>query len=154
MLLNGIKGGVMKIIWTAILLLSLSVACSQPGLDVEAIQNEIQNIILRQKTAWNAHDIEGFMADYWKSENMTFQSGNNRLKGWETLLTRYKTNYAGEKMGKLTFSDIEIYVLNKNIVYALGRWKVEQEESVNDGVYTIILKRFPGGWKIIHDHSS
>jgi beta-aspartyl-peptidase (threonine type) len=145
------EGGKMKksLIWMSILFIS----CAHSKLDIEHIQDKILSVINRQQQAWNNRDIEGFMSDYWKSEKMTFQSGNTRLEGWDMLLNRYKKNYAGEKMGKLVFSDIVIKVLTHDYAYVLGRWKVEHEDSVKEGLYTIILKRFPGGWKIIHDQS-
>ena len=121
---------------------------------MDGITAAVRDAIDRQETAWNNHDIEGFMSDYWRSDKMSFQSGNQRLYGWDTLFQRYKTNYAGEKMGRLTFSDIEVVVLSDNFAYALGRWKVETDEETKDGVFTILFKRFPDGWKIIHDHSS
>jgi ketosteroid isomerase-like protein len=129
-------------------------SCSSSQLDKESIQDTILSIIVRQQTAWNNHDIQGFMADYWQSEDFTFQSGDQRLYGWEELLKRYQTSYAGEKMGKLTFSDIQIKVMSADCAYALGRWKVEQDDTTKSGVFTIIFKLFPSGWKIIHDHSS
>jgi len=132
----------------------LLVSCMLFGTDIKKIKEEIRMVIDRQQNAWNAHDIEGFMADYWKSKDFTFQSGDHRLYGWETLLNRYRTNYAGEKMGQLTFSDIQICVLSEDSAYALGRWKVEQGNTKSEGVFTIIFRRFPEGWKIIHDHSS
>jgi len=147
------EGGKMKKACLLCILIFL-VSWAQPKSNVTKIQDEIRSVIDRQQIAWNNHNIKSFMVDYWKSEAMTFQSANNRLKGWDTLLNRYKTTYAGEKMGKLTFSDIEIYVLSSDYAYALGRWKVEQEESAKSGLFTIILKHFPTGWKIIHDHSS
>lgn len=134
--------------------LLIIVSCSSSKLDKESIQDTILSIITRQQTAWNNHDIQGFMADYWQSEDFTFQSGDQRLYGWEKLLKRYQTSYAGEKMGKLTFSDIQIKVLSADYAYALGRWKVEQDDTTKSGVFTIIFKLFPSGWKIIHDHSS
>lgn len=137
-----------------ILVFMIYMSCSSSKLDKESIQDNILSIIKRQQTAWNHHDIQGFMAHYWKSEEFTFQSGDQRLYGWEELLKRYQTSYAGEKMGKLTFSDIQIKVLSADSAYTIGRWKVEQEDKANNGVFTIIFKRFPSGWKIIHDHSS
>jgi len=95
-----------------------------------------------------------FMEDYWKSENFTFQSGNNRLLGWNALLSRYKKSYSGEKMGELDFTDIEIKILSNDIAYVLGRWKLALKDSSNEGLFTIIFNRKPEGWKIIHDHTS
>ncbi len=147
-------GGMMKKIGMAFFLAVFLLGCSQRGPDAAAVQSEIRTVLQRQQAAWNAHDIEGFMADYWKSEKLTFQSGGKRYLGWDTLLQRYKTNYAGTQMGKLSFSGIEVQILSKEYAYVLGRWKVEQKESASEGVFTIILKRFASGWKIIHDHSS
>jgi len=130
------------------------ISCARSIPDEHSIQDTLNSIIKRQQTAWNNHDIEGFMAHYWQSEDMTFQSGDQRLYGWETLLNRYKTNYTGEKMGTLTFSDIKIKILSADSAYAIGRWMVKQEDTASNGVFTIIFKRFPSGWKIIHDHSS
>ncbi|MEZ4255426.1 MAG: hypothetical protein R3A78_06885 [Polyangiales bacterium] len=35
----------------------------------------------------------------------------------------------------------------------LGHWRLDGE-SVRGGVFTLILRRTPAGWKIIHDHTS
>lgn len=127
---------------------------SQPGPDIPKVKKEIQTILDRQKTAWNKGNIMRFMEDYWKSENFTFQSGNNRLQGWNALFSRYEKSYSGEKMGKLDFTDIEIKVLSNDIAYVLGRWKLAFKDSSNEGLFTIIFNRKPEGWKIIHDHTS
>jgi ketosteroid isomerase-like protein len=118
------------------------------------IEGEILNVLERQKIAWNNKDIEGFMAYYWKSEDFVFQSGNNRVRGWRALLERYKKNYSGENWGKLDFTDLEIKSLAKNNAYVIGRWKVTAGEALKEGLFTIILRRFPEGWRIIHDHTS
>jgi ketosteroid isomerase-like protein len=129
-------------------------SCSLSKQDSESIQDILLSIIHRQQDAWNNHNLEAFMADYWQSKDLTFQSRDQRLYGWDTLLNRYQTNYAGDKMGTLTFSDIRITVLSADSAYALGRWEVNQEDTTKNGVFTIIFKRFSSGWKIIHDHSS
>ena len=145
-----------KIIFiTVIVLLAVFMLSSaKPLLDTVKINNEIQTILNRQKAAWNEGDIEGFMGDYWNSENFTFQSGNKRLYGWDALLSRYRTSYSGENMGKLDFTDIKIKVISNNITYVLGRWKLKFKDSAKQGLFTIIFQRKPEGWKIIHDHSS
>lgn len=118
------------------------------------IEGEILNVLERQKIAWNNKDIEGFMAYYWKSDEFVFQSGNNRVRGWQALLDRYKKNYSGENWGKLEFTDLEVKVLAANCVYVMGRWKVAAGGALKEGLFTIILRRFPEGWRIIHDHTS
>jgi uncharacterized protein (TIGR02246 family) len=143
-----------------ILLLNMSIlfipllSCSRSALDMPKMEGEIRAVLDRQKAAWNERNIEGFMEDYWKSENFTFQSGNNRLHGWEALLSRYKKSYTGGNWGELDFTDIEVKILTKNYAYVLGRWKLTFKDSVSEGLFTIIFQRRSEGWKIIHDHSS
>lgn len=115
---------------------------------------KIKSLMAQQKKEWNQGNIEGFMTTYWKSDELTFQSGNKRLKGWHQLLAMYKKNYAGENMGKLDFTDIQIKPLAPDAVYVLGRWKVTTKDSFKEGLFTLIVQRFGKEWKIIHDHSS
>lgn len=114
----------------------------------------IQTIMDRQVKAWNEGNIDGFMEGYWKSDEFTFQGGKKRLKGWETLRAMYKKNYAGEKMGKLEFTDIEMKPLGKDYVLVTAQWRVTSKEEVKEGLFTLIFQRFGKDWKIIHDHSS
>ena len=129
-------------------------SCASQKMDVAGIEKEVRDLTERQENAWNDHDIGKFMEDYWHSDEMTFQSMNNRLRGWEALHKRYETNYAGEQMGKLTFTDTEIMILTPEFAYVIGRYNVDQPDGVKIGLFTIILKKIDGLWKIIHDHSS
>ena len=122
--------------------------------DSQKIENEIQTVIEKQKILWNEGNIEGFMGYYWKSEKFTFQSGNQRLHGWNALLSRYKTSYSGENMGLLDFTEIEIRVLSSDLAYVLGRWRLKLKDTVREGLFTIIFQHMKEGWKIIHDHTS
>jgi beta-aspartyl-peptidase (threonine type) len=118
------------------------------------IEGEILDVLTKQKTAWNQGDIESFMKYYWRSEDFTFQSGNNRILGWDALLARYKKNYSGENMGTLDFTDIVVKDLSHKSAVVLGRWEVKQKDETLGGLFTLVLKRMPEGWRIIHDHTS
>jgi beta-aspartyl-peptidase (threonine type) len=138
------------ITWLLVCLMSSSVTLFGKS----EIENEIIRILAHQKISWNKGDLESFMSHYWKSDNFTFQSGGNKLEGWESLRRRYQNNYAGEKMGKLNFTDLDIKVLSKDIVLVLGRWEVQSKDSVKGGLFTLVFQRKPQGWRIIHDHTS
>jgi beta-aspartyl-peptidase (threonine type) len=157
-LLSDIKGGKMRrsMILTAVaVILSISLICfSRPASDLKKIKGDIQAILDRQQASWNEGNIEGFMEYYWKSEEMTFQSGKRRLYGWNALLSRYKETYSGENMGKLDFTDIEIKVLSSDFAYVLGRWKLAFKDSSKEGLFTLIFQHFSKGWRIILDHTS
>ena len=117
-------------------------------------EEEILDVLAKQKTAWNQGDIEGFMRYYWHSEDFTFQSGNNRILGWEALLARYRKNYSGENMGVLDFTDIIVRTLSEKSVLVLGRWQVKRKDETLGGLFTIVLQHKSEGWRIIHDHTS
>ncbi len=134
----------------AILIIVNATGSSQP----QDVRGELLGILDFQKESWNRQDLDGFMAYYWKSEELTFQSGANRLHGWEALLERYKKSYSGKNWGELDFTDLEVNLLGSDFAYVLGRWKLKLKDSLREGVFTIIFKRFPEGWRIIHDHSS
>jgi beta-aspartyl-peptidase (threonine type) len=128
------------------------------GNDRGAEEQDILSMMKIQVQEWNRGNFEGFMAPYWQSDRMTFQSGNTRRYGWNTLLKMYKTNYAGDKRGILNFSDIEVKFLADDLAYVLGRWQVTtgtvDKSEKKEGLFTLILRKFPQGWIIIHDHSS
>jgi len=136
-----------------ILIIFPSLVFSAPFSTAE-VKAEIEQLLNRQKEAWNRRDLEGFMAYYWNSKDITFQSGSNRLRGWKALLERYQKSYSGEKMGELDFSDIEVFSLGSDYAYVLGRWKLQIQEETREGLFTLIWRRLPEGWRIIHDHTS
>ena len=116
---------------------------------------EIRMVLDEQEAAWNHGDIDGFMKGYWKSEQTKFVSGSGVNRGWQALLERYKRTYPDRKaMGSLTFSDLEITMLGRDGAVALGHWQLERENDKPGGWFTLVLRKFPEGWRIIQDHTS
>src|SRR6266705_5040384 len=69
---------------------------------------EICEILHAQQRAWNRGDIDGFMSGYARSRSTIFVSEDTVTRGWQTVRNRYKKKYSDrEKMGTLTFSDLE-----------------------------------------------
>lgn len=116
----------------------------------------IQKVLDDQAAAWNKGDLRGFMAGYWESPDLSFFSGNNKTKGWQATLERYQKTYQGEgkEMGKLSFSEISIDLLNGDHALVKGRFSLELQKERPTGIFTLILKKTPAGWRIIHDHTS
>ena len=140
-----------KILVTALILsLGLPLAAMQKS----QIERDLIRIHELQKKAWNEGNIEGFMAHYWKSKKMTYQSGDTRLMGWDALLDRYNKVYPKGNMGTLEFSDLIVHVLSNDSAYVLGKWQLKTDTWTRQGLFTTILKKMEDGWKIIHDHSS
>ena len=121
----------------------------------EKAKMAIRKVMDEQIVAWNRGDVEGFMQGYWKSEELIFVSGYNIRRGWQTVTDNYKKSYnTREKMGVLSFTDLEIIVLGKDSAKVLGSWKVKHEPKDDQGKFTLIFRKFKEGWRIIHDHTS
>ena len=115
----------------------------------------IRALLEAQQTAWNRGDIEGFMAGYWKSEKTEFVGMKGIVRGWQAVLDRYRQTYPGRTaMGRLTLSDLEINELSPDAAYILGRWQLDRQKDRPGGVFTLIARKFPEGWRIVHDHTS
>ena len=116
---------------------------------------EVRAVLDAQRDAWNRGDVEGYMDGYARSGETIFVSGDNVTRGWQTVLDRYKKNYdTREKMGALTFSDLEITPIGNDAAIVLGRWHLQRAKDEPHGRFTLILRRTKQGWKIVHDHTS
>jgi uncharacterized protein (TIGR02246 family) len=121
-----------------------------------AQEKDIRTVLDDQAAAWNKGDLEGFMKGYWNSKDLTFYSGKDKRNGWQETIERYKKRYQGEgkEMGKLTFSELEVQLVAADYAIVKGRWKVEMKKETLDGLFTLVMKKFPEGWRIVHDHTS
>ncbi len=129
-------------------------AAAQSDSQKASISNEIRVVMNSQSFDWNRGDLEGFMRGYWNSEKLVFV-GSNVTRGWQPTLDNYKRSYpTKEKMGKLTFSDLEITVLAKDAAVVLGSWVLERAGDAPKGKFTLIFRKFKEGWRIVHDHTT
>jgi ketosteroid isomerase-like protein len=121
-----------------------------------AQESPVQQVLQQQQAAWNHHDLEAFMSGYWNSPELTF-FGTKRTSGWKATLERYRTTYQGEgrEMGKLEFSDLKIEAVAPDAAFVRGRWKLTRTDGKTPhGLFTLVFRKFPEGWKIVHDHTS
>ncbi len=131
----------------------LSGAQNTSDAELRAIRKVIEN----QQAAWNRQDLDGFMSGYWNSPDLTFFSGAHESKGWQAALDRYKKNYqgAGHEMGKLEFANLRIEMLGPEAAFVRGEFHLTMSDGKTPhGLFTLVFRKFPAGWKIIHDHSA
>lgn len=115
----------------------------------------IRAVIEAQRVAWNQGSVEGYMDGYARSPDTVFVSGDNVTHGWQTVFEHYKKSYdSREKMGVLTFSDLEVTVLGKDAAVVVGRWHLQRAKDEPHGRFTLIFRKTNQGWKIVHDHTS
>jgi ketosteroid isomerase-like protein len=121
------------------------------------VTSSVEQVLRRQQEAWNHHDLEAFMSSYWNSPDLTFFSGADKTSGWQSTLDRYRKKYQGEgqQMGQLEFSDLNIQELAPDAAFVRGAWRLTMTNGKTPhGLFTLIFRKFPDGWKIVHDHTS
>ena len=118
------------------------------------VRQKIRGVLEQQVQAWNRGDIDGFMEHYWRSDSLTFSSGGKTTRGWQATIDGYKKRYpTPEKMGELTFSDLEMFPMGENAAYVLGQWHLKRAEPVG-GNFSLVFRRINQDWQIVHDHTS
>src|SRR5262249_48197761 len=127
-----------------------------PCSPAESAEEAVRRVLEDQVAAWNQGDLEGFMAGYWQSPELSFFSGKERTRGWQATLDRYRKRYqaGGQEMGTLRFEEVQVRVLGPDAVLATGRWQLERKKDKPGGLFTLLFRRLPEGWRIVHDHTS
>jgi L-asparaginase / beta-aspartyl-peptidase len=135
------------------------------GLTLEARKNAsaapadaeapIRELLAKQQAAWNAGDVDAFLLGYWDSDELTFSGSGGITRGFAGVRERYKKSYPDRQaMGELDFSHLEVRELGADAALVLGQWHLKRAKGDVGGVFSLVLQRFPQGWRIIHDHTS
>ena len=136
----------------------LLIALNLPARDLAAAADpaaEIRAVMMAQVAAWNRGDIDGFMNGYARSADTEFVSGDKITHGWQTVRDNYRKKYdSRDKMGVLKFSEIKVTPLASDAALVLGRWQLVRQKDKPHGTFTLLFRRTPAGWRIVHDHTS
>jgi ketosteroid isomerase-like protein len=130
---------------------------SEENTGAASAKSAVEQVLRVQQDAWNRRDLDGFMAGYWNSAELTFFSGAKQTGGWQATLDRYKATYAGpgHEMGTLEFSGLRVEMLGADAAFVRGAWHLTMSDGKTPhGMFTLVFRRFPEGWKIVHDHTS
>jgi ketosteroid isomerase-like protein len=146
------------LIFTAMLLQSAVVLAQTQvqGASTSGAESAIRAVLQTQADAWNHHDLELFMNGYWRSPDLTFFSETTETKGWEPTLERYRLRYQseGHEMGTLSFSDLQVQLLGADSAFVRGKFQLIMPDGKQPhGVFTLVFRKFPEGWRMIHDHT-
>jgi beta-aspartyl-peptidase (threonine type) len=121
----------------------------------------IKEMLQASAASWNEGDLDGFMDDYWVSEDLTFSGATGVTRGWDNVKERYLQTYwaPGSVRDSLVFEDVEVHVLGAAHAIALGRYVLfppgaESGTTPSSGFFTLVLSQMDGDWKIVHDHTS
>jgi uncharacterized protein (TIGR02246 family) len=118
-------------------------------------ETQIRALLDEQVAAWNRGDLEAFVQTYWNSPKTAYVGANGVFRGWQSVLDRYRRTYPDRKaMGETTFSNLEVTMLSPDAALVLGHWHLKRESGQLGGVFSLVLRKFPEGWRIILDHTT
>ena len=140
---------------TAVLVVALSSAPAGAfGQTTSSAVSEIRANFDKQVADWNRGDLTKFATAYKDSPDILF-IGSKISRGYAQMLERYRTVYSTrEKMGKLTFSDVEVQPLDDRFATATGKFHLARTAAGGgdaSGSYMLVFEKTPQGWKIIRD---
>lgn len=120
--------------------------------DAEA---RIRTVLDEQVAAWNRGNVAAFMQGYWNSPDTEFVGSNGIVRGWQPVLNRYRKVYPSRAaMGHLEFSGLEIQMLCPEAALVVGHFHLQRRGDAPAGVFTLVFRKFPEGWRIVNDHTS
>ncbi len=108
-----------------------------------------------QAAAWNEGNLPAFMEIYWKDDDLKFVSGTAVTRGWSSTMKRYRERYADEGgLGQLSFEKADVNMITDDVAVVTGRFNHVKNEDASSGVFTLVMKRIGGVWRIVHDHTA
>jgi hypothetical protein len=118
---------------------------------------QVYEVLLKMLDRWNAHDIEGHLAVYWKSPELLVVVDSEQFNGWQQLHDSYLNGYPNrDSMGYINPARIQVKLLKPDLALALTWWSISFPNSKQKvvGNTTMNLQKFADGWKIVAAHSS
>lgn len=134
-------------------------ACAAPprGPAPAGDQEAIVALLVESTEGWNRRDLDAFMVPYLEGPEATYVGSRGLVRGKAAIRETYATSWfaPGRDPGRLRFQDIEVRMLGRDHALAVGRYVVEAAgRDTSTGLFSLVLRRTPAGWRIVHDHSS
>lgn len=139
----------------AALAVAIAACAGAPRAFTPADDQAVRSVLIAQQTAWNRHDIEGYLAGYDRSPDIVFTAVGQVRHGFEETAKQYRTKYADPKnMGHLDFELLQVQSLGADGAIVLGTWKLSDTPLALHGTFSVALVRGADGWHIVHDHTT
>jgi ketosteroid isomerase-like protein len=118
---------------------------------------EVYQVLLKMVDRWNAHDVDGVLAAYWKSPQLLVVVDSEQFNGWQQFHDSYINGYPDRSsMGYFSPARIQIKLLKPDLALVLSWWSISFPNTRQKvvGNTTMNLQKFSDGWKIVAAHSS
>jgi len=118
---------------------------------------DIVGVMNQSVVDWNNGDLDAFASSYKNSPDILF-IGRKISRGYAQMLAAYKTGYpTREKMGTLSFSQLEVQPLDASFATVTGNFHLERTAAGGgnaDGYFLLVFEHTRQGWKIVRDDTT
>ncbi len=123
--------------------------------DLEAAHRGIRARMDAAIDAWNRGDIEGYLEGYLDSGETRMASGAQVIRGKDAIANGFRARYTTPAtMGTFEQSDMEIELLGETDALVFARWRHTVDRTVQEGVFTVHLRKIGDDWYVVSDHTS
>ena len=130
--------------------LLFSVACFCQTADEKAVYACFD----KQLEVWNKGDIEAYVDLYAPGDSARMILKEKVLYGKDSILAFYKKYWPKERMGKLSFSKIEMEQIAPDYIFVTGIFAVVFNDGKSvSGRFSSLSRKINGKWYIYTDHS-
>jgi uncharacterized protein (TIGR02246 family) len=134
----------------------IAIGCVREGQAVADPTPDIRAMLTHSAAAWNAGDLDGFLADYADDTTTSFMADGGPRYGFDWIRSNYAPRFAADAVrDSLRFENVHARALGPDHAMATARFVLFRDDSTTaSGPFTLVLRRLNGQWKIIHDHTS
>lgn len=120
------------------------------------LTTEIAAMLDASADAWNRHDLDAFVGDYAPESTTTFVYDGQVQHGFQWIREHYAPSFAPDAVhDQLRFKDLEARPIGTDYALATARYVLLRGDSItSSGLFTLVLQKMNGAWKIIHDQTS
>jgi ketosteroid isomerase-like protein len=121
--------------------------------------DSIEDILVRSAAAWNAGDLKGFLAFYEDSPDTIYLNTTRVVTGYTAIQKMYSERFDTEHAlgaGILSMSLLRVAPLGSEHALAVGRYSLKQAPAQTGpacGVFSLVFRKTPAGWRITADHA-
>lgn len=109
----------------------------------------------RWSAAWNAGDLDEYLACYHQSDDTRWISGGQLVTGYEAIAAAYRERFvSSDGAGQLTLQDLSSEILTATDALIFGMWELQSGGEIYNGIFHAHLKYIAGEWLIVTDHAT
>jgi hypothetical protein len=121
----------------------------------DALSREVAAMLNTSAGAWNRGDLDTFMTDYYGGERTTYVTSRGVVHDPARIRERYAPRFApGGVHDSLSFENVEVDPLAPGVVHVIAWYVLSRGDStIARGPTSLVMLRYDGRLRIVHDHS-